>query len=251
MATRLHKLTEAGRRTSTETGNLIAQLQNDSPISLSLDQELARTTGVELLSATHPLVMAAVDVPGHRHARFASTRIPQADDVAPGRYIVVLAHAKNASQGGDEIWGAAVDSTGVSHGEAPADALLAALARGELNEGPDVDTSNLPRLVSRARLELQKKHRLVQEKRDVEQSALDETRRAILADQHRRRMTGIEKRMKTMLEKERGESVIRMVEGQRNRAQERYDRLIAEINTKEPDSVSLEYIAVCVMEVTP
>lgn len=250
MATRLHKLTEAGRRTSTETGNLIAQLQNDSPISLSLDQELARTTGVELLSATHPLVMAAVDVPGHRHARFASIRIDAADGLAPGKYIVVLAHAKNASQGGDEIWGAAVDDTGLSHGEAPADALLAALARGELHEGPDVDTSNLPRLVSRARLELQKKHRLVQEKRDADQSALDETRRAILADQHRRRMTGIEKRMKTMLEKERGESVIRMVEGQRNRAQERYDRLIAEINTKEPDSVSLEYIAVCVVEVT-
>ena len=251
MATRLHTLTETGRRTPTETGNLIAQLQNEAPLTLSLDHELARTSGVELLSATHPLVMAAVDVPGHRHARFASIRIPSTKEVSPGKYVVVLAHAKNATQGGGEIWGAAVDETGVSQGEEPADALLAALARGELQEGQDSTTESLPRLVSRARMELEKKHRRVQTKRDNEQTVMDETRRAILSDQHQRRVVGIEKLMKTLVEKERGESVIRMVEGQRKRALERYDRLIAEINTKKPESVSLEYLAVCVMEVTP
>jgi hypothetical protein len=251
MATRLHKLTETGRRTPTETGSLIAQLQNDSPISLSLDQELARTAGVELLSATHPLVMAAIDVPGHRHARFASIQISRTDEVEPGNYVVVLAHAENASQGGDEIWGASVNDSGESVGEAPADALLSALARGALMEGPDIKPEGLPHLVARARKELQKRHRIVQAKRDVEQSALEDTRRAILADQHKRRMTGIEKRMKTMLEKQRGESVVRMVEGQRARQQERYERRVAEINTKEPESVSLRYLAVCALEVTP
>jgi hypothetical protein len=249
MAGRLLSLTQLGRRTRSETGVLIGELQNNAPIYLSLEQELARTSEVELLSATHPLVMAAVQVPGHRHARFASVRIPSTEHVAAGRYLVVLAHAQNASRGGDEIWGAAVDEQGSAVGEGPADAVLAALARGSLMEGSDIDIEGLPRLVNRAKRELERRHGDVQDKRDSEEAVLSETRRAILADQHERRMKGIARRMQTMLDRDRGSGVLRMVEGQSRRQRERYEQLVAETENKKPDAVALRYIAVCHLEV--
>ena len=249
MAGRLVNLTQLGLRTRSETGVLIGELQNNAPIYLSLEQELARTSEVELLSATHPLVMAAVQVPGHRHARFASVRIPSTDRVAPGRYVVVLAHAQHASRGGDEIWGAAVDEQGSAVGEGPADAVLAALARGSLMEGSDSDIEGLPRLVNRAKRELERRHGDVQDKRDSEEAVLSETRRAILADQHERRMKGIARRMQTMLDRDRGSGVLRMVEGQSRRQRERYEQLVAETENKKPDAVALRYIAVCHLEV--
>lgn len=250
MAGRLVDLTQSGRRTGAETGALRSQLQNNEPIYLALDHELARMTETELLSATHPLVMAAVEVPGHRHARFASIRVPATDHVPSGAYTVVLAHAEHASQGGDEIWGAAVDDTG-ARVDGAADAVLAALARGVLSQGSLPDTSSLPRLVSRAKRDLERQHREAQDRRDAEETILVETRRAILADQHERRMKGIQRRMQTIVERERGSSVLRMVEGQSTRQRARYEQLIAELENKKPPAVALRYLAVCALEVGP
>ena len=251
MAARVVDLTQRGRRTRAETGTLVSDLQNHVSIHLALDQELARTSEIDLLSANHPLVMAAAEVPGHRHARFASLRIRATEDVAEGEYLVVLAHAEHASRGGDEIWGAAVDFDGVSKGGAPADGVLAALARGSFKEGRPVEVAPLPRLANRAKRELERRHREVQDRRDIEEGALTEARRAILADQHERRMRGIRRRMQTMLERDRGHQVLRMVEGQRRRQQERYEALVAELEAKKPNAVSLRYLAVCALEVIP
>jgi len=251
MANRVVDLAQTGRRTRAETGTLVSDLQNNVPIHLALDQELARTSEIELLSANHPLVMAAAEVPGHRHARFASLRIRATENVGPGDYLVVLAHAEHASRGGDEIWGAAVDFTGTSRGDAVADAVLAALARGTLKEGKRFEPGMLPRLASRAKRELERRHREAQARRDIEEGALTEARRAILADQHDRRMNGIRRRMQTMIERDRGRNVLRMVEGQLRRQQERYDALVAELEAKKSNAVSLKYLAVCTLEVVP
>jgi len=251
MAGRVVDLTQRGRRTRAETGTLVSDLQNHVSIHLSVDQELARTSEIELISANHPLVMAAAEVPGHRQARFACVRIRATEEVDQGRYLVVLAHAEHASRGGDEIWGAAVDEHGVYKGDAAADAVLAALARGQLREGNAVEVSVLPRLASRAKRELERRHREVQDRRDIEEGALTEARRAILTDQHARRMAGIQRRMQTMLERDRGHKVLRMVEGQRRRQQERFETLMAELEAKQPNAVSLRYLAVCALEVVP
>jgi len=251
MANRVNELAQRGRRTAAETAPLYADLKNGVPIHLSLDQELSRTSELDLLSATHPLVMAATEVPGHRHARFAVLRIRQTENVAPGAYVVVLAHAEHASRGGDEIWGAAVDMDGVSVGEGPADALMAGLAQGALSDSTfDSTTADLPRLARRAKREIDRRHREAQGRRDIEEGAMTEARRAILADQHRRRMAGIEKRVRTLLERDRGQKVLHMVEGQRRRQQERYERLLAELDAKKPPAIAVRYLAVCVLEVT-
>lgn len=250
MAARVTELAQLGRRTAAETNSLVVDLKNGSPIYLSLDQELSRTSGLDLLAATHPLVMAAIEVPGHRHARFASIRIHRTDNVLPGTYVVVLAHAEHASRGGDEIWGAAVDLAGTSAGEATADAVLAALAQGVLRDGGGTPIEGLARLASRAQREIDLRHHEAQERRDIEEGALTEARRAAFADQHQRRLGGIEKRMRTLLERDRGHRVLRMVEGQRRRQQERYERTLADLDARKPPAISVRYLAVCVLEVT-
>lgn len=246
MASRLVELTELGRRTANETRSLISDLRNGAPITLAVDQDVALRTGVDLLSATHPLIMAAAEVPGHRQARFASVRVPASNEVPAGRYVVVLAEAQHASRGGDEIWGAAVDMNGRSAGEAPVDALFAALARGTLRDARTHD-DDLPRLVKRAQRELERRHRDTQEKRDLEEGALTESRRALLGEQHERRMRGIQRRMTTMETRNRGYNVRRMVEGQLRRQRERHAALIAELETRQPKAVALRYLAVCVL----
>lgn len=251
MANRVIELAQLGRRTRAETSALVSDLQSHVPIPLALDQELSRTAGIELLSATHPLVMAAAEVPGHRHARFASVRVRATEEVPVGKYLVVLAHAENASRGGDEMWGAALDINGTSKGESPADAVLASLARGDLKEGDDIHTDGLARLAKRATRDLERRHREVQDRRDIEEGALTEARRAILADQHTRRLRGIQRRVQTMLDRGRGQSVVRMVEGQRKRQEQRYQLLLTELDARKPKAVTLRYLAVCALEVTP
>ena len=249
MAGRLVELIQKGRRTRSETGSLIVKLQNGEPIHLALDQEVARTTEVDMLSATHPLVMAASEVPGHKQARFASIQIGRTESLNPGDYVVTLAHAVNAARGGDEIWGAAIGLDGTPTDEAAVDGLMAALARGEWGEGPSIPDLDLAHLVSRTKRDIEKRHRLVQAKRDSEEEVLSETRRAILADQHQRRMRGIQKRLQTIIERERGDKVVRMVNGQRTRQQNRYDQLIAELEASQLPAVSISYLAVCTLRV--
>ena len=249
MANRVTQLTSRGLRTRAETSALVAELQNQHPIHLSTNHEIARISDIELLSATHPLVIAATEVPGHRQARFASLKIPGDDTTAPGRYLVVLAHAQNASRGGDEIWGSAVHEDGALAGSAPADSLLAALAKGLLTDGPEYDTVSLIQVVQKAKRELEKRHRIVQEQRDAEEERMADARRALLTDQHARKMAGIERRMSTIRQNERGPEVIRMVEGQRRRQTERHQQLLAEIDTSEPPAVALNYLATCYLEV--
>ena len=249
MAGRVVELIQNGRRTRAETGSLTVDLQNGNPIHLSLDQELARVSETDMLSSTHPLVMAATEVPGHKHARFASVSIPRTHGAKPGTYLVTLAHAVQAARSGDEIWGAAVSASGEDAGMGPVDALMASLARGAWKEGPPVNAQDLQALVPRTMRQLEKRHRVVQAKRDVEEESISRTRKSILTDQHERRIKGINRRLDTMIERGRGEDVIRMVEGQRRRQQDRYDQLIAEEQASSPPAVSLSYLAVCALTV--
>lgn len=250
MARRISDIVREGLRTSSETGSITADLQNNQPIMVALDHDTSRTAGLDLLSANHPLVIAATRVPGHRHARFASIRITRSPDTTEEGYVAVFAHARNASQGGDEIWGSAVNFQGASLGSAAADAVLSALARGEIREAESIsDPDALGHVVSRARKDIDRRHREAQEKRDEEDQAFRESRRALLADQHKRRIAGITQRMETIIQRNRGENIVRMVEGQRKRQEDRYQQLVWDLENEQAPLISMNYLAVCVVEV--
>ena len=250
MAESVAALARSGRRTRAETDDAINSLRQEAVTFLALDPERAQETGGTILAATHPLVMAAVDMPGHRQARFASARIPKTDGVVPGRYLAVVTHAIGASRGGDELWAAAVDESGQVVGEDPANALLAALAAGRMEEGADDMPADLKRLARRATDSLLQRQQDEQYRRDTQHEALTESRRRVLAEQHERRIAGIQRRLDTLLKNERGQSILRMNQGQRRRADEHFTALMAELDSVAGATIRLEHLAVCWLEVT-
>ncbi|MEO9096543.1 MAG: hypothetical protein ABI255_13120, partial [Microbacteriaceae bacterium] len=250
MAGRVEELAKAGQRTRSETRALTTHLRSEMPISLVLDQELARTGGGKLLTATSPLAMAAAAVPGHRQARFASLRISSAaEDVVPGVYVVVMAKAVSASRGGDEIWGAAVTESGRDAGDGPANALLAALAEGNLADAPLRAIDRLERLADRAQNQLHDRHQTEQARRDHEFAALQQARAITLTQQHQRKIVTIEKRIATALERGRGERATGLFESQRRRAEQRFAALSTELQNEVQPEIRLEPLAACVIEI--
>ncbi|GEA80449.1 helicase-related protein [Cellulomonas uda] len=252
MAERLDQLARSGRRSRAELEPLTAGLRNELPLTFVLDQERARTGGGDLLTATSPLVMSAVDVPGHRQARFASIRIVDREAVAPaGTYVVVLSQALAASRGGDEIWGTAVDLTGRQAPTEVVDLVLAGLAKGALEQGREPATpEDLVRPASRARDLLDIRHDREQARRDAEARALSEARKVVLSDQYDRRVRTIEQRIRTARSRGRHASAIRLFESQRARATERHAALLADLEAQAHPEIRLEPLAVCLLEVS-
>jgi superfamily II DNA or RNA helicase len=249
MGVRIDELAVSQKRTRNETSHYSALLRNEMPISLVLDQELARTGGGMLLTATSPLTMAAVLVPGHREARFASLRVAAPTEiVVPGIYVVVLAKAASAGRGGDEIWGAAVAQNGRNAGEGPANALLAALAEGRLEDAALPDMEQLPKLADRALDQLDLRHSRVKVERDQEFDARQEDRRIRLGEQHRRKIETIQKRIDTAAIRGRGSRAIGLFYSQMRRAEEKFARLMTELANEPRPEIHLEYLAACVVQ---
>ena len=249
MAARVDELAAKAQRTRNETGPISTLLRSEVAMPLVLDQELARTGGGTLLTSTSPLIVAAVAVPDHRHSRFASLRLSAAaNDVSPGVYVVVLARA--ASGSGDEIWGSAVTIAGRIAGEDPANALLAALAKGRLTDASPPEVDDMPRLAEQALDQLYLRLSSEQVRRDKEFRALQEARRVTLGEQHRRRVETIAKRIQTAASRGRGSRTMALFHSQMRRAEERFTRLSAELENRAEPEIRLEPIAACVIDIT-
>jgi superfamily II DNA or RNA helicase len=250
MAVRVNELATSAHRTRAETSPLASRLRDEMPIHMVLDQEHARTTGGMLLTATSPLVMAATLVPGHRQARFASLRVAApAEGLALGVYVVVLAKAAGATRGGDEIWGAAVTDRGHPAGDEAVNALLRALAEGQLADAPLPGIARLPVFADRALDRLQLRHQEEEVRRDREFQALLESRRITLQEQHNRKLEAIETRISTARLRGREQKTIALFQSQLRRARERFHSLMSELENATQPEIRLEPLAACVIEV--
>ncbi|GAA4847118.1 hypothetical protein GCM10023221_27290 [Luteimicrobium xylanilyticum] len=252
MASRVSALAQRQRRTGAETGALAAELRSELPVSLVMDQEFARTHGGTLLTATSPLVMAAVDVPGHRQARFAALGIrAHSESSRPGTYLVVLAKAVSGSRGGDEIWGEAVDIDGRPGGQEPVNDLLAALAEGRLTDIPFTRPDRLGALAERALNRLQVRHESESTRRRAEFDSLTAAREITLREQHERKMAAIRRRLVTTVNRGRSSRGIGLFESQLRRAQTRYEQLNAELARRALPELRVEPLATCIVEIVP
>lgn len=251
MAARVDDLAKKAQRTRAETTVISAQLRDELPLTLVLDQELARANGGMLLTSTSPLTMAAVSVPGHRQARFASLRVQdRAGEATPGTYVVVLAKAIAASRGGDEIWGSAVQLDGRRADDGPVNALLAALAEGRLEDMPPRAVDRLAPLADRALNQLLHRHSEEQARRDHEFQSLQQARAVTLREQHGRKIATITKRVNTALDRGRGARAIALFEAQKRRAEARFLHLSEELRNASQPEIRLEPLAACVIEVS-
>jgi hypothetical protein len=250
MADRLRQLSQTGRLHSSEVERYRAALLEESELHLSLDHEFARTSrSADLLSARHPLVLAAMLVPEQRHARFASVSVARDASVRPGRYVVLLATARWGSvRPGQEVWGVTVTLDGAVAGQEYADLVLAALARGDLAEGPADVPDDIGDLVEIARHVLDT--RMVEEDRrkTAEAEALTASRHVLLEEQHRRRLDAIRRRRATAVERgsQRG---VRLFDAQERRAVEGHNSMLAEVARLGPPNLSVTPLAVCLLEV--
>lgn len=251
MAERVERLVDDGRRGRHEVGSHARALRDQAEITVVLDQEAARRGAGTLLSSTHPLVMAAAGVPHHRQARFTSTLVRSRDsDAPPGVYVAVLAVARSASDGGDEVWGAAVDLQRRPAPDSVTDALLGALARAELEPRPIRErTEALASCAQKAMDELSMRQQTEQDLRDRSALALVESRKAIFAQQHERKLAALDRRIATTRERERSSVGVRLFEAQKRRTEERYRRNVEKLDAAARPEIGIDHIAVCVVEV--
>ena len=250
MEIHLRGVQSAGERSRSEIDHLAKAMLDERELILCLDQEHARKTGHQLLTANHPMVRAALRVPGSAQSRYAQVRL-ETESVTPGRYLVLVAIAQwTGLRPSAEFWTSAVElSSGRATDDEVGSTLLAALAESQILQGQDIG-EELGTALREAERSLRRRHEDEAAKRSAMNKALVETRRISLRETHARKVAQIERRITTL--RERGSTgVVHLQEAQRANQ----DRLLREAEDRLEQGLSgsmdVETIAVAVVEVAP
>ncbi len=250
MEQHLRSVQARGERSAAELALLAQKLRDEQEIIICLDQELARTTGEDLLSANHPLTRAALAVPGHTQARFAYARVTHSE-VTPGEYLVLLAIARwSGLRPSNELWAVAVElGTGSAAPDMVGAALLAALADGQLGDSKARSIVSADAL-ERARRLLLTRQADEEGRRAEENGALAATRRISLRETHARKVAQIKRRIDTL--RASGKTgTIRLHEAQLRAQEARLAEKEAEFEAATTGAMLVEYLAACHLEVVP
>jgi SNF2 family DNA or RNA helicase len=250
MVQRTGELTRTRQRTHREIEAFVENLRQQLPFSLALNQERARIVGQPLLNVNHPAAIAAASVPLHRQARFARMKVHAGPDVEPGDHIVLMAIARNASRGGDEIWGEAVRLDNLQNANDKFDLVMSALATGGLSDSTgDFDDSRSARAVSKMIESISSRHLNEQLRRNEDAEHFRKSRRLAISTQYEKKIKSIESRLETMKVKGVSESVVRMTQGQMRMAVQALEIQLLDLDQAEEPEIELEFLAVCMLEV--
>ena len=251
LASHVQTLVRTGVRTAAEVESVLSSLRFAQPLHLSLDQENSRLGGIPLLTATHPLVRAALGVPGHRQSRFTVVSMPRAAAGAPaGTYLIQLCVAHwDGVRPLHEVWTATVDVATEQLVPDLGDRVMAAVASGNLTSGsfdPAVDLRPILSVASDALTT-----RLIQREQDMqaENTAFMATRRVSAEQVHTRRVESINDRITTLRSRGRDHMVPLFV-AQLRRENTRYEGYTEEIDSRSHAILATEELAVCLVEVT-
>lgn len=249
MAEQLQGLVASGRRTTLEVEKFIRQLRDELEIHLVLDQELARSEGGSLLTANHPLVLAALAVPGFQQTRFGCVRVPATEDTPLGTHFVQLSIAEwGGLRPGRAIWGSAVDVNGEESPQSIVERLLSSLATGELRASEQDSSAFGHEVLDLSSQFLERRQVQEESEKARETEALYEARRVGLRVQHERKVHGIRTRMQSIVE--RGNSnMLPLFDAQLAAAQGRFEKLMENMDKSGVASLSLTPLAICQVEV--
>jgi len=251
MSDHLQNLVHRGKRSSLEIRDLIRQLNDELEITLAIDQEYARTSGIALLTATHPLVLAATTLPDFQQERFSGVQVATNDECAPfGTYLLQLAVAEwKGIRPGREIWGSAVDGDGDPAPDRVVDLLLAALASGSLQSPAHrLDMPDAARLVSRTTSLLHTRQVMESDDRSHEAHALLQSRIESVNSQHERKIESLRDRVETSRARQQAQAV-KMFEGQIQNANSRHRQLMEQLANSEEGGISVTPLAICEIEI--
>ncbi|MFV2124840.1 DEAD/DEAH box helicase [Micromonospora sp. LOL_013] len=250
LAGHVRDLARRGEKTRSEVDQILNDLTHQLPVQLSLDQEASRTTGVPLLTANHPLVRAALDVPGHRQTRFSAISMSAHETtVAPGTYLV---HMRVATWNGvrplHEVWTATVNVRTLQVVADLGDRLMAAVAAGNLQPAWFDGAVDLrPALDVSGDLLIQRQIRS-EKTLAAENEAFLASRRLSVEQVHQRRTQALESRISTLRARGR-ERMVPLFEAQQQREDNRYAGLLQDLTARSSAMLSTEDLAVCVVEV--
>lgn len=251
MASHVLRLVSSRERARREVDDVASRLRGGLVARVSIDQEHARQTGLDLLNATHPLVLAALKVPGHRQARLGAVSLSRdAAGSPPGKYLCLHSVAQwNGVRPLNEIWTAAVDLEGLEiASEQLGDAVMACVAEGALGSTGARFDSDLAAAVIAVTREIDRRRFELEEKLIEENDAIAATREQSLKQSHERRVRSLVQRLVTLREKNNMKMVPAM-EGQLRKEQERFIARSEDLVTRHGAMLSTTDLAVCLVEV--
>lgn len=251
LAGHVQTLIRLGLRTAAEVDEILAGLRSEQPIHLSLNQEESRLGGTPLLAATHPLVRAALGVPGHRRSRFSVVGMTSEEAaITAGVYLVQLCVAHwDGIRPLHEVWTATVDVDTARLVPDLGDRLMATLASGRLRTGVADAGRDLQRVVSVASDALLTRLISREEKMQGENEAFMATRRLSAEQVHQRRIDSISERIDT-LESRGRQRMVPLFLAQRHREKDRYAAFTRDIESRSFATLTTEDLAVCIVEVS-
>ncbi|MGI5243250.1 DEAD/DEAH box helicase [Dactylosporangium sp. CA-139066] len=174
LATKLrqHRSTDDGSRHS--RSKLAALMQDGTPLECTFQPEVASRRNVELVSARHPLVRVALDVLDAETLSLPRFGSVQASGLPNGRsFLVSLDLAVTTGlRPLCELWATAIDVDTQRVSAGVGDALLQALAEGNLGDGPPIAPADTQRLLRLAKDELATRRRQTERFRAQENAAL-------------------------------------------------------------------------------
>jgi len=251
LAGHMQTLVRTGERLASEVEEMSALLRSEQIIYLSLDQEISRTTGRPLLTATHPLTRAALGTPGHRQGRFTLLEMdPEAAGLPEGTYLSLLAIVSwNGIRPLHEVWSSSINLEDQSDaGDCLGLAIMKDLAEASYRAAPMREHSGLAEAVDLATMNLQvsvaaRRSQLIQEN-----DAFIATRRLSFDEVHERRLKQMHALRRT--HEERGNlRALRLTEARIAKEQDRFKSQIAALDAARKPSLTTADLAVCVVEV--
>lgn len=252
LAAELLAVQSAGERSAFELETLARQLRDERVVTVCLDQETARIGTSDLLTANHPMVRAALRVPGDRQVRFADVTVAS-PDVAPGRYLTLISLARWVGiRPSTELWSSAVplDGAGSPSPDVGA-ALLSALAEARLTPGPGgLNAERLVRPLGIVSTDMLDRHNTEEARRLASNQALMETRRVSLTETYGRKVGQIRKRIRTLHERNKL-GTLRLHEKQLSNQEQELQNRLAELDARAVGGMRVEALAVAVVTVEP
>jgi superfamily II DNA or RNA helicase len=251
MSGHVQTLVRTGERRASEVDEMCALLRSEQTIHLSLDQEMSRTTGLPLLTATHPLPRAALGTPGHRQGRFTLLEMdPQAAGLAEGTYLTLLAVVSwNGIRPLHEVWSSSINLADLSDpGDPLGLAIMKNLAEASYRAAPMREHSGLVQAVELATMNLEvrvanRRTELIQEN-----DAFIATRRLSFQEVHERRLQQMQALCRIHLE--RGNMrALRLTEAKIAKEHNRFVSQNAALDAARTPALITDDLAVCVVEV--
>lgn len=224
LAERVEALVRSRTRTRAEIDTVARQLRAEQTIYLSLDWDATRVGGLDLLTPTHPLVLAAATNPQHRQARFGAVRVDAQPGAPAGCYLIFVVEATwRGQRPAHELWPVVIEARSarpVTGGVVSA--LWSALASGAYADAVQAlpGAPELRRLLRRAVDEMRDRQDREERLRTDENEAFTKIRLESYELEHEHRMAEIDKRLASAHEGAPEPFAVsrRLFEGQRAKA---------------------------------